>query len=199
MRISVNKRATNYLVKLTACFIIFIFLSFFVKIFVLGTIVCFLTSLCMIYFFRDPDLNKNKFKGIISPTDGKIVSIQKNTLGEQEIDIYSSLTDKYVKYSPIEGEIQNITVFSKNNKELQGGIEIEIVNKKYSIRILILNNKYISNREVESYVNVGDIVNQGDRICIVEFASSIRIYLKKEININYKKGDEIIAGDIFGE
>lgn len=198
MRVAFNKKGLGYISKLALFSVIFTFLSSFSSIFLLGFVVCSFSALGIAYAFRDPDVNFTAIEGVISPADGKVCEINQNSLEEKEIVINCGVVDKYTKYSPIEGQVVNITVFNSLNSDFSGGVELEIKNNAISTRIVISCDKMIVNENVELYVHVGDEIRKGERICIAPFASFVRVYLPGTINIFPVKNQEILAGEQIG-
>jgi len=162
----------------------------------------FVLTAFFIFFFRDPP-RKPEGDGILAPTDGTIISIQKEN-NKTIIFIELAASDVHTQKSPVNGKILNVekikgkhhaiyfvnkgkTNDNKNNKAIKKNarINIDMIDEQ-GIKMRIVQIAGAIARRCKAYVKPGDIVKRGQKIGIIMFGS----LLKFELEGNY----EILKG-----
>lgn len=180
------------LVSLLPIFLIYILIpTFFIGyIFIL-------LPIGVLYFFRDPR-RKPEDKGVVSPADGKVISIEKTD--KLEISIFMRLHDVHVNRIPISGEITDMK--HKDGKHFPAFLDVE--NEKLTTDIKTKKGIFeisqiagLIARRITPYIKKGDKVKKGQKLGIIAFGSRVdmkfpRKYNKKHLNI--EKGDKVKAG-----
>ncbi|MCX7641227.1 MAG: phosphatidylserine decarboxylase [Elusimicrobiales bacterium] len=154
-----------------------------------------------LYFFRDPERNKNFIeKEIPSPADGTVISISNEGTDKIIVRIFLSIFNVHIQRSPVDGRIKEIKFFpgkfhiasthqAKDNQ--RNLIKIETEQGK---EVWVEQITGAIARRINCYVKEGDIVKKGQRIGIIYFGSQVAIYLPKDVNIKVKPNDKIKAG-----
>jgi len=201
---------------------ILIIIMFFILKIVIGSIIAIIFLCFTIYFFRDPERKFSDEPGsIISPADGKIVTIDEveapdNPLpnpppssgggkGEgkkmRRIGIFMSIFDVHINRSPFQGTIS----FLKYNK----GKFLNALNDKSSEKnenniigidiggetIFVKQIAGIIARRIVCRVKIGDKIQKGKRLGMIKFGSRVEAYLPIGSNIAVKLGDKVKAGE----
>ena len=171
------------------------------------SILLLITFLLIIHFFRDPERIIPKTNGIISPADGKIITV--DTVKEDEftnlemkrICIFLSVFDCHIARSPISSEVVETKYFEGKFKFANSSECIENERLYMHLKtedkqdiILILFAGFIA-RRIVPYVSRTSILKIGQRIGIIKFGSRIDIYVPTNYATELKAGDEVVAGE----
>ena len=166
-----------------------------------------ITFLLIIHFFRDPDRIIPNTEGIISPADGKIISV--DTVEETEflkckmkrICIFLSIFDCHIARCPISSEIIETRhypgkfKFANSDECIENErLNIHLKTKDENDVVLILFAGFIA-RRIVPFVSKGDYLNLGERIGIIKFGSRIDIYVPSDYATKFQAGDEVVAGE----
>ena len=188
-----------------------IYLNSFLLIVVYISLLLFLFSL---YFFRDPQRKTPEGKNIlISPADGKIISIKDNILHpvskepSKMVSIFLSLLDVHINRIPIGGKISLIeyhkgkflAAFNPKASELNEKYIFDINSKYGSIRVQQIAG--IIARRLVCNLQLNDIVKAGERFGLMKFSSRIDLIIpKKHFKLNTKIGEKVRGGEtVIGE
>jgi phosphatidylserine decarboxylase len=195
--------------------IIFAIITVFAYIFGKPWVAAF--SLCitffMVFFFRDPERNAPKGKGLfVSPADGKIILIkdihEKDYLksDSKEISIFMSPFDVHVNRAPCEGEVS--VVHYSPGKFMAAYKDDSSIKNENIVMVLKGKNGNILVRQVAGFIarravckaKVGDILKTGERYGIIKFSSRLDVYLPVDTKIKVHLGEKVKAGEtILGE
>jgi phosphatidylserine decarboxylase len=169
-----------------------------------------LITLFIIYFFRDPDREKEITENeILSPADGKILGIwnlepKKSPLGEGtvKISIFMSVFNVHVNRAPISGEITDIKY--NPGKFVSANLDkASEENENNRITLLTKGGKKIAftqiagliARRIVCWINRGDHVKTGQRIGLIRFGSRVDLFLPAGSNIKVIPGEKVKAGE----
>ncbi|MBT6795629.1 phosphatidylserine decarboxylase family protein [bacterium] len=171
------------------------------------SILLLITFLLIIHFFRDPERIIPKTNGILSPADGKIITV--DTVKEDEftniemkrICIFLSVFDCHIARSPISSEVIETKYFEGKFKFANSSECIENERLYMHLKtedkqdvVLILFAGFIA-RRIVPYVSRTSILKIGQRIGIIKFGSRIDIYVPTNYATELKAGDEVVAGE----
>jgi phosphatidylserine decarboxylase len=186
--------------SLNIVLVIFILLLIFRNynyIFLLLTIVL----LMLIGFYRLPNRIPNKFpkKIILSPCDGKILSIKK-TEAHYKISIYLNIFDVHVQWFPTHGIIRKIK-YKKGTFNLAHLLEKSEYNEKITT---IIQNEYgfvridqIAGqlaRRIVTWKLTNTEVNRGDLLGMIKLSSRVDLYLpKSKVKLFISEKDNVIG------
>ena len=162
----------------------------------------------ILWFFRNPKRNiiRNP-ELILSPADGKIISIKEVDELEYfkdkklQISIFLSPLDIHVNRYPVSGEV----LYSKYHK---GNYLVawhpKSSEKNERTTVVIKNNKFgevmyrqiagALARRIVNYAKVNSNVEQGDDSGFIKFGSRVDLFLSKDSNLKIKVGDKVKGG-----
>ena len=159
------------------------------------------------FFFRNPDRSiVCDERNVLSPADGKIMSIEECYEGKflnetgVKITIFLSIFDVHVNRSPVKGEIMyqeyccgrfqpayRESVGQENERHALG-----IENGR--VRVLVTQIAGALARRIISSVTLGTELEQGQVYGMIKFGSSTEIVVPKGVEVLVKKGDYVKAG-----
>ena len=168
-------------------------------------------ALFTFYFFRDPDpLTPTGPNLVIAPAHGKVDVVDTMTepdfMGGQcrRISIFLSVIDVHVQNAPVAGAISFFkytpgqylnamkTDSARFNENVLMGIDAaEPRGEKIGVRLIA----GLIARRIVPWVALGDSVQRGDRISLIQFGSRVDVYLPTRAKIKVKLGDRVIGGE----
>jgi phosphatidylserine decarboxylase len=183
---------------------------FFAVAIVLG-VLWFLFSIFTIYFFRDPNPKTPPGPNLItSPCHGKVDVIEQFTEMEfmggpcHRISTFLSVIDIHVQNAPVSGQIaflkhtdgQFLSATKAecslhNENVLLGYASTETPGEKIGMRLIA----GLIARRIVPFVTVGDTLQRGDRVSLIQFGSRCDLYLPLHYKIQVKLGDRIVGGE----
>lgn len=173
-----------------------------------------LFTLFTIFFFRNPPRKiEENDKRILSPADGRILSIKKIENDEilncevYKISIFLSLFNVHVNRTPIKGKVfykkyipgKFFPAFKSHASELNERNIIGIENDK--LKLLVIQITGFVARRIVDWVQINDTLKQGELYGLIKFGSCTEIIVPtKNINILVKEGQKVRGGKtIIGE
>jgi phosphatidylserine decarboxylase len=168
-------------------------------------------ALFTLYFFRDPNARvPAETNVVLSPAHGKVDVIDKTSEplfmgGEcQRISMFLSVMDVHVQNAPIGarialykytmGQFLNAlkTESAQHNENLLLGFEPrEPGGRKIAVRVVA----GVLARRIVPFVELGEEVDRGDRISLVQFGSRAEIYLPLDVKIKVELGAHVTGGE----
>jgi len=188
----------NNLILLGGCALAFIILYFGTGAKIFCFLFAFFTLLLIFFFlsFRDPEREvvKND-RVLLSPADGKVIDVRKD-----RISIFMRLFDVHVVRSPCKGKVVAI-------KRIKGSHfpaflnETDRKNERVTIFIECDGGQITLNmiagmlaRTVISYVRVGDIVEQGEKIGMIVLGSRVDMIFPDIWVLSIQRGKKVRGG-----
>jgi phosphatidylserine decarboxylase len=164
-----------------------------------------------LYFFRDPNPHVPVGTNLVlSPAHGKVDAIDKITEtqfmgGEcQRVSVFLSVFDVHVQNAPVSGTISFLKYSlgqflnamkaesaTHNENVLLGFETSEPPGQKVGIRLIA----GVIARRIVPFVQQGEKVARGDRICLIQFGSRADIYLPLDAKLRVQIGDRVIGGE----
>ena len=162
----------------------------------------------ILWFFRSPkrDIIKNT-ELILSPADGKIISIKE--VYEQEyfkekklqISIFLSPLDIHVNRYPVSGKIlyskyhkgKYLVAWHPKSSEKNERTTVVIENKKFG-KIMYRQIAGAVARRIVNYAKVDSYVEQGNDSGFIKFGSRVDIFLSKDCELKVNIGDRVKGG-----
>jgi phosphatidylserine decarboxylase len=190
------KEALPLIVPLAlSAFICFLFGVEFGAYFSLGL------SLFVAYFFRDPERRVSPDStAIVSPADGKVVSIWAEKDGMTRISIFLSLFNVHINRSPIAGKVEmvnyrpgkfKVALDEKASLENEQNVMV-IGNGSHQIKFSQIAG--ILARRIVCWKKEGDWVEKGERIGLIKFGSRVDIFLPRDVALAVSLGDKVKGG-----
>jgi len=167
-------------------------------------------SLAMGWFFRDPDRYPPFDREIIvSPADGKIVSIKKvkeERYLEREayqIGIFMNLFDVHVNRSPVTGRVLDTwyepgrflpadreEAFEKNEKRYY------LLERLDGLPLLVVQVAGLVARRIVPFIQKGDEIIVSERLGLIKFGSRVELFLPaEEARLLVNLGHRVRAGE----
>ncbi|MFO7811086.1 MAG: phosphatidylserine decarboxylase family protein [Candidatus Delongbacteria bacterium] len=175
-----------------------------------------LTFIFSFWFFRDPeryiDMEEENPKAIISPADGKVVKVG-NYLDEeyrkeesQIVSIFMNIFNVHVNRYPVKGKVEHLN-YKKGNFMAAWNDKASEYNEQIITGIRSGENlvtvKQIAGlvaKRIVCYADIGDEVEQGQKLGLIRFGSRVDLILPIECDLNVKVGDKVRAGEtVLGE
>jgi phosphatidylserine decarboxylase len=169
-----------------------------------------ITSLWLVIvlqFFRDPDrYPPNREDIILSPADGRVISISPSTLSPLEpkgkrVSIFMSPINVHVNRSPVMGTVKHVEHFSgkfltasKIESERENERTMTLVDTKYGEVAFCQIAGFLA-RRIVLYPKPGDKIFPGERIGVIKFGSRMDVYFPDDAEIIVQMGQHVKAGE----
>jgi phosphatidylserine decarboxylase len=160
----------------------------------------FVLALFCLWFFRDPDRAVPAGEVAVSPADGKVVAIKKESPSLTRISIFLNIFDVHVNRTPIAGKITKITykpgkflVASKEEASTENEMNTFMVEGD-GTKIVFSQIAGLIARRIVCWKKVGDNVQKGDRVGLIKFGSRVDILMGPEWEIAIAEGQRVSAG-----
>ncbi len=168
-----------------------------------------LTTLFILYFFRDPErFIPDTENGIISPADGKVIVIEEqstNPFTEQEcikLSIFMNVFNVHVNRIPMNGTVDKVifkpgTFYSADSEK---GAEYNencatVITTEQGEKIAFVQVAGLIARRIVCWLEKEDKVKRGTRYGLIRFGSRVDLYLPKTSTTNVKLGQKVVAGE----
>jgi phosphatidylserine decarboxylase len=158
-----------------------------------------LAAFCL-YFFRDPERIPPPGNVIVSPADGKVVSIRKVSDAETRVSIFLNIFDVHVNRAPIPGTITDVQYqrgkFRVASQEAASSENEQntLVVEGSGTRVVCRQIAGLIARRIVCYKLPGDRVAKGERIGYIKFGSRVDILFGPEWNAAVQLGDRVAGG-----
>ena len=194
--------------------ILFFCVSLFISIFsdFLGWVGFILTIWCA-YFFRDPErITPDKKNLIISPADGKILSIDevespenlvdKKKIIMRKVSVFMDVFNVHVNRIPISGKISWLKYvpgiflnasLDKSHEDNERMITKIEVNKNLNIYVVQIAG--LIARRIKCDLVENQSVEVGDRFGLIRFGSRVDVYFPISYEIKVLKGQTVLSGE----
>lgn len=166
-----------------------------------------------VYFFRDPNrtITKNE-NSIVSPADGIIHSISRQTLPEEirggdqntytKISIFLNIFNVHIQRIPIAGTIKSLSYHPGRyfNAALDKASDenercVSLIESKNNDKIAVVQIAGLIARRIVNDLQVGDIVKCGQKFGLIKFGSRVDIYLPAKLKLKVELGQHMIGGE----
>jgi phosphatidylserine decarboxylase len=158
-----------------------------------------LAAFCL-YFFRDPERTPPPGDVIVSPADGKVVSVRQISPDETRVSIFLNIFNVHVNRTPIAGKITEVNY--RKGKFLVASHEAASVENEQNTlivegsrgRVVCRQIAGLIARRIICYKQAGDSVAAGERIGYIKFGSRVDVLFGPEWKIAVNIGDKVSAG-----
>jgi phosphatidylserine decarboxylase len=171
----------------------------------------FIFALFTLFFFRDPTPHVPPGTNLVlSPAHGRIDVIDRTNEplvigGEcQRISMFLSVMDVHVQNAPVSGKIGFYkyttgqflnalkTESAVHNENLLLGFELkEAPGRKIAVRVIA----GVLARRIVPFVELGDEVERGDRVGLVQFGSRAEVYFPLDFKLKVQLGEHVTGGE----
>ena len=158
-----------------------------------------LAAFC-VYFFRDPERPIPAGPVAVSPADGKVVAVKRETASQTRISIFLNIFDVHVNRAPIGGSIADVR-YTKGRFHVASREESSAENEQNAVTVrgegTAVVFKQIAGliaRRIVFNKQQGDLVAKGERIGLIKFGSRVDVLLGPEWEITVHPGARVLAG-----
>lgn len=152
------------------------------------------------YFFRDPDRMTPAGDFAVSPADGVVVAIVKETPTQTRVSIFLNIFDVHVNRTPISGVITDIQ-YQKGLFLVASREDASMRNEQNTVtvqgdgtRIVFKQIAGLIARRIVFDKKVGDVVSAGERVGLIKFGSRMDVIFGPEWIVEVQSGMRVSAG-----
>lgn len=165
-------------------------------------------TFCLCGFFRDPDrIIPNKAGAIVSPADGKVISVGTVDGGSfykgscMKISIFMSVFNVHVNRIPLDSKVKNVSYYpgkffaaNLDKASLQNEHNAVFLETGDGKHICVVQVAGLIARRIICKVQPGDDMLRGQRYGIICFGSRLDVYMPSDVEIDVAVGDKVKAG-----
>ena len=158
-----------------------------------------LAAFCL-YFFRDPERAIPAGPVAVSPADGKVVAVKRESATQTRISIFLNIFDVHVNRAPIGGTIAEVH-YRKGQFHVASREESSAENEQNEVSVrgegTCVVFKQIAGliaRRIVFTKQMGDLVTKGERVGLIKFGSRVDVLLGPEWEIIVQPGARVLAG-----
>jgi phosphatidylserine decarboxylase len=174
--------------------------------------VALVSTLFVLFFFRDPERVAPEGKGVIvSPADGKVIVVKDSYEPDylkqdvKQVSIFLSVFNVHVNRAPIGGSIETVK-YNPGKFHVASVDKASLDNEQTGMVIFDGKNKVLVKqiagliaRRIVCYAKPGDTIKAGERYGLIRFGSRVDLFLPKDTDIMVKVGDRIKGSrDVIG-
>jgi phosphatidylserine decarboxylase len=158
-----------------------------------------LAAFCL-YFFRDPERVPPSGDVMVSPADGKVVSIRDMDDGQTRVSIFLNIFDVHVNRTPIPGKITDVQyqegkfLVASHEAASSENEQNTLVVEGGGTRVVCRQIAGLIARRIVCYKRAGDAVAKGERIGYIKFGSRVDVLFGPEWETAVKLGDKVAGG-----
>jgi phosphatidylserine decarboxylase len=158
-----------------------------------------LAAFCL-YFFRDPERIPPPGDVIVSPADGKVVSIRKVDDAHTRVSIFLNIFDVHVNRTPIPGSITDVQYhegkFLVASREAASSENEQntLIIEGSGTRVVCRQIAGLIARRIVCYKRPGDSVSKGERIGYIKFGSRVDVFFGPEWSPAVNVGVRVAGG-----
>lgn len=161
---------------------------------------CYILAAFCLYFFRDPERKTPAGEVMVSPADGKVVSIREIAPGQTRVSIFLNVFNVHVNRTPIPGTIQEVTyrkgkfLVASHEAASHENEQNTLVIDGAGTRVVCRQIAGLIARRIICYKKPGDRVAAGERIGYIKFGSRMDVIYGPEWRTAVAQGDKVAAG-----
>jgi phosphatidylserine decarboxylase len=160
----------------------------------------FILAVFCLYFFRDPERAIPAGPVAVSPADGKVVAVKRETATQTRISIFLNIFDVHVNRAPIGGTIADVR-YTKGKFHVASREECSTENEQnvVSVRgegtcVVFKQIAGLIARRIVFNKQPGDLVEKGERVGLIKFGSRVDVVFGPEWKIAVQPGQRVSAG-----
>jgi len=165
-------------------------------------------TLFVCWFFRDPDRDiPQETNSLISPADGKVVIVEKNTECEYlpgpctKVSVFMNVFNVHVNRIPFDGVVQRVQYnpgkflnASFDKASIHNERNALIIKTVDGVRFAVVQIAGLIARRIVNCVKEGETVIKGSRYGMIQFGSRLDLYLPDDFNVAVSVGEKTKAG-----
>jgi len=166
-----------------------------------SALVFLILSLFVAFFFRDPERTiPDDPSVVVSPADGKVVEILRQSDGTTRISIFLSIFNVHINRAPVHGIIESTQYTPGKFKpafDPSASAENErnvLVIDHGSYKIIVSQIAGILARRIVCWKMPGEHVQKGERFGLIKFGSRVDLTLPADVIPSVKMGDKVKGG-----
>ena len=174
----------------------------------IAAVVCLVITAFVLYFFRDPERVIPSESGmVVSPADGRIIDVadacEGSLQGEKvrRISIFMNIFNVHVNRAPITGRVSQIlyspgSFWPADHKRalLKNERNAVLIIDENGMELTVVQVAGILARRIVCWVEIGDNVKIGERFGLIRFGSRLDVYVSRDVSVQVKMGDKVLAG-----
>jgi phosphatidylserine decarboxylase len=155
-----------------------------------------LAAFCL-YFFRDPERVPPSGDVLVSPADGRVVSLRDMGDGQTRVSIFLNIFDVHVNRTPIPGKITDVQyqegkfLVASHEAASSENEQNTLVVDDGDTRVVCRQIAGLIARRIVCYKRAGDSVAKGERIGYIKFGSRVDVLFGPEWDVAVKLGDKV--------
>jgi phosphatidylserine decarboxylase len=155
-----------------------------------------LAAFCL-YFFRDPERVPPSGDVLVSPADGRVVSLRDMGDGQTRVSIFLNTFDVHVNRTPIPGKITDVQyqegkfLVASHEAASSENEQNTLVVDDGDTRVVCRQIAGLIARRIVCYKRAGDSVAKGERIGYIKFGSRVDVLFGPEWDVAVKLGDKV--------
>lgn len=167
-----------------------------------------MVTLCVMYFFRDPERNSPEGeKLILSPSDGKVLTIEKvsdvDFVGKSgtKISTFLSVWDVHYIRSPIDGKVSYYRYRSGKFKPAFKP-QASLVNEQAELgienhfgKVVVRKIAGVLARRIVTYLKPEEETTAGGKLGMIKFGSRVELILNEKVQLKVRVGQKLKAGE----
>ena len=163
---------------------------------------CLILAAFCLYFFRDPERQIPSGDVCVSPADGKVVRIFRETDGRTRISIFLNIFNVHVNRAPIGGQVRSAH-YSPGRYRMAHLDAASTENERNTLVIgdtddgqpvEVTQIAGLVARRIVCHKARGDDVQKGERIGLIKFGSRVDVVVGPEWDLTVKRGDKVAGG-----
>lgn len=162
-----------------------------------------LMLMSLVNFYRNPDRVVPEHKGVVavSPADGRIVDVTRNSEGTY-ISIFLSAFDVHVNRAPVSGRVvalrhregRYLPAFMSRSSSENERVILEIDSPEAG-RVECVQVAGLLARRIQNWIQIGDPVQMGDRYGMIRLGSRVDLKLSSRFEPLVKRGMQVRGGE----
>jgi phosphatidylserine decarboxylase len=160
----------------------------------------FILAVFCLYFFRDPERSIPDGPVAVSPADGKVVAVRRETATQSRISVFLNIFDVHVNRAPIAGTIASVEYRKGRFMAAQGErCSEENEQNVVSVRgegtcVVFKQIAGLIARRIVFSKKPGEFVAKGERVGLIKFGSRVDVLLGPEWEIVVEPGMRVSGG-----
>ena len=158
-----------------------------------------LAAFCL-YFFRDPERIPPPGNVMVSPADGRVVSVRQVNDTDTRISIFLNIFDVHVNRTPIPGTVTDVRyqtgkfLVASHETASSHNEQNTLVVEGNGTRVICRQIAGLIARRIVCYKRPGDSLAKGERIGYIKFGSRVDVVFGPEWKPAIKLGDKVAGG-----